>query len=112
MSLNKRYFSWDSIFEKASQSDFTTFESWLVKPDVKFYEDEMSAYYADIFFACPEEHRKIIFKHTTEGPIFLEDLFKLIAVVTHKENKEQHLPFINQYKELWRKKWEMNIEIN
>lgn len=112
MSLNKRYFSWDSIFEKASRSDFTTFQSWLVKPDAKIYDDEMSAYYADIFFACPEEHRKIIFKHTTEGPIFLEDLFKLIAVVTHKENKEQHLPFINQYKELFRKKWKINIEIN
>lgn len=38
MGFNKRYFSMKSIIEKARQSDFNEFDSWLYKPDACVFE--------------------------------------------------------------------------
>lgn len=64
MSFNKRWFSTIAIKEKARDSDFNTFDTWMYKPDACIFEqnDESSDIWNAYMKATEREQYHIYIK--------------------------------------------------
>lgn len=62
MSFNKRYFSWEKIKTTAVESSFSSFDKFIVGPDLCYMEDMISSKIIKEYTKRDKEGRKKLYK--------------------------------------------------
>lgn len=109
MSFNIRNYSWHKIENFASMDDFENFESWILKPDARIFEDDVSGIFINFYCNSNKEDRRTIYNSIANGKSYILDMIKFIKVVNNINNKPIHKNSLEKYTLLFQKKWKNHL---
>jgi len=106
MSFHKRIYNWERIKNYAQNADFDTFDRFIFGPEAHILQDDESSHFFKCYCGLPGSHRSIILDCLKEeDDKFIMDLIKCTSVVNNENNSEDHYKSVDNYRDLFIKKW-------
>jgi len=105
MSITRRYFDKQKIFDFGRMFGFYEFNRSIVNSDIYVANDPFSEWFLNLYFNTLKDYRFLLYESLAKEQEFVVDLVKCLSVCKNPLNKDEHQIPIKRYVSLFNYKW-------
>ena len=105
MSITRRYFDKQKIFNFGKMFGFYEFNRSIVNSDIYVANDLFSEWFLNLYSNTLKDYRFLLYRALSKEQEFVIDLVKCLSVCNHSSNEDKHQVSIKRYVSLFNHKW-------